>query len=207
MDILSLWIKQIILLVLFATFLELLIPSNSYKKFIKVIMGLLILVTVLQPFLHLMQKPWDETSAAEVAARNITDNQGDISLQATELLNERERIALEQYRKELIKQIKVLAGAVEGISDIKAEVSLNEDKGEKNYGMIKNITVYAKAGFTDKNGAIIKSVKPVEITPLMPHSQEYGAVDEEKQREIKRIVAEFFHLKTEQVVVKEWPGK
>lgn len=207
MDTLSAWIKQIILLVLFATFLELLIPSNNYKKFIKVIMGLLILVAILQPVLNLMQNQWDETSSAEVTARNIADNKEDMLHQSTEIQSERDRIALEQYRKELIKQIRVLAGAVDGVSDIKAEVSLNEGKGEKNFGMIKRITVYAKAGSAAKDETMVKSVKPVEVAPSIPSSQEYKPLDEQRQAQVKRVVAEFYHLKTEQVIVKEWPGK
>lgn len=207
MDTLSAWIKQIILLVLFATFLELLIPSNNYKKFIKVIMGLLILVAVLQPVLNLIQQPWDETASTEVSARNIADNKADILRQSTEIQSERDRIALEQYRKELIKQIRVLARAVDGVSDIKAEVLLNEGKGEKSYGMIKNITVYAQAGSADNGKATVKPVKPVEVAPSIPSSQGYRPLDEQKQAQIKQAVAEFYHLQTEQVIVKEWPGQ
>lgn len=207
MDALGAWIKQIILLVLFATFLELLIPNNNYKKFIKVIMGLLILLAVLQPILDFIQTPWDEKNTTEVAARNLMDNKTEIINQSTGIQSERDRIAMEQYHKELVKQIRVLAGAVEGVAEIKAEVALKEGKSEKDYGMIKNITVFAKTGYTDKDGAMVKTVKRVEVDQSTQSSQEYAALDERKQEQIKRVLAEFYHLKTEQIMVKEWQGK
>lgn len=204
---LSTWIKQIILVVLFATFLELLIPSNSYKKFVKVIMGLLILLTVLQPVLELIHGQGDEQNATEVTARNIADNQTAMLNRPQDLQSERDKIALAQYRKELIKQIKVLAGTVEGIADTKAEVVLNEEKGDKNYAMIKNVTIYAKAGNADQDGARVKTIQQVEIGSVMRGSQEQAPLNEQSQQQIKGVVAEFYHLKPEQVLVKAWTGK
>lgn len=57
MSILILWVKKLILLVLLATFVELLLPDNSYQKYVRLSMGLLILLTLLTPVLEIFQKP------------------------------------------------------------------------------------------------------------------------------------------------------
>jgi stage III sporulation protein AF len=56
MAMLILWLKKIILLVLLATFLDLLLPNNVYNKYVKLVMGLLILLTLLSPILDLFRK-------------------------------------------------------------------------------------------------------------------------------------------------------
>ncbi|BAU27420.1 stage III sporulation protein AF [Aneurinibacillus soli] len=58
MAFLVLWLKKIILLVLLATFLDLLLPGNTYSKYVKLVMGLVILLTMLSPVMELFKKDW-----------------------------------------------------------------------------------------------------------------------------------------------------
>ncbi|MDE1450541.1 stage III sporulation protein AF, partial [Bacillus licheniformis] len=56
MAVLVLWLKKLILLVLLATFLDLLLPSSAYSKYVKLAMGLIILLALLSPILDLFHK-------------------------------------------------------------------------------------------------------------------------------------------------------
>lgn len=201
MDALNAWIKQIILVVLFATFLELLIPSNGYKKFIRVIMGLLILLAVMRPFLYFLETRDDKLTVREVSGLNIAGN-ANVQSQSNEIQKERERIAFEQYRKELIKQIKVLVETVEGVSAVAVEVVLNDGRGEKGGGTIKTITIYANAEQSSERESRVKPVKSVDI-PNSAGSQKTTGLVEVKRDQIKRVVTDFFHLKTAQVIICE----
>lgn len=52
---LSEWLKEIILLILLATFIDLLLPNSSMQRYVKLVIGLFVLVTILDPifkFLH-----------------------------------------------------------------------------------------------------------------------------------------------------------
>ncbi len=55
MELLSLWLKKIILLILLATFVELLLPSGTMQKYVKMVMGLLLLMTFLAPVFVLLK--------------------------------------------------------------------------------------------------------------------------------------------------------
>lgn len=48
---LSEWLRQIVVLLVFVVFLELLLPRLSMKKFIHVVVGLLLMVTILRPLI------------------------------------------------------------------------------------------------------------------------------------------------------------
>ncbi|MGI6093322.1 MAG: stage III sporulation protein AF, partial [Negativicutes bacterium] len=82
----SAWIKDIILVVLFAAFMELLLPSSSMQRFIRVIMGLFIMLTILNPALDVIQNhlaSGQELSAVttalnnSVSSKNVTNSMSD----------------------------------------------------------------------------------------------------------------------------------
>lgn len=49
------WIRNLILIIIFAGFLQLLIPGNSFHRYIRVVMGFFIIVTLLHPLLNFLQ--------------------------------------------------------------------------------------------------------------------------------------------------------
>lgn len=55
----SAYIKNIAVFLLFSAFVELLIPENHFKKYVRFVMGLLLLIAVLRPMLLLFQRGAD----------------------------------------------------------------------------------------------------------------------------------------------------
>ncbi|WP_158282147.1 stage III sporulation protein AF [Salipaludibacillus keqinensis] len=60
MGIVSSWITNIILLILFATILELILPNSSTHRYVKLVVGLMLLVAMLQPVLSIFQEDPEE---------------------------------------------------------------------------------------------------------------------------------------------------
>ncbi|MEW6242732.1 MAG: stage III sporulation protein AF [Bacillota bacterium] len=86
------WVKEIAYLTIFASFVTLLIPESSYRKYARLVLATLILVTVLRPAIGLLRgqdlaglsarMPAEESFAMEGPAQ-------DLSRMFEELLNER----------------------------------------------------------------------------------------------------------------------
>ncbi|MEN2766022.1 stage III sporulation protein AF [Ornithinibacillus xuwenensis] len=55
MDLLIQWVSQIIVFILLATIIDLLVPAGSMKKYIKFVVGLVLILIFLQPIFHLFQ--------------------------------------------------------------------------------------------------------------------------------------------------------
>lgn len=55
----SAYIKNIAVFTLFAAFAELLMPENNFKKYLSIVMGLLLLTAVLKPMLLIFQRGSD----------------------------------------------------------------------------------------------------------------------------------------------------
>ena len=58
------WLKQIVLLVLIATFIDLLLPNNRLDRYVKLVMGLLIILAMLSPVFQLLSEDHDLRSFA-----------------------------------------------------------------------------------------------------------------------------------------------
>jgi stage III sporulation protein AF len=54
MDALAAWLKQIIIVVLLATFIDLLLPNRSMQRYVKLVVSLFILMTILSPVMNLL---------------------------------------------------------------------------------------------------------------------------------------------------------
>lgn len=56
MDFLSGWLKSVILIILLASFVDLLLPNQSMQRYVKTVISLFLLLTLLQPLLSLFEK-------------------------------------------------------------------------------------------------------------------------------------------------------
>ncbi|XOK63771.1 stage III sporulation protein AF [Paenibacillus elgii] len=54
MDFLSGWLKSIVMVILLATFVDLLLPNQSMQRYVKTVIGLFLLLTLLQPLFSLV---------------------------------------------------------------------------------------------------------------------------------------------------------
>ena len=62
------WLRDIVMIILLATFIDLLIPNNSLQRYVKTVVGLLILLTMLSPVIALFRAETDILRAAAQAA-------------------------------------------------------------------------------------------------------------------------------------------
>ncbi|SDO09361.1 stage III sporulation protein AF [Paenibacillus sp. yr247] len=53
------WLKTVIMVIMLATFVDLLLPSNTMQRYVKTVMSLFILLTLLSPVMQLFQKDWN----------------------------------------------------------------------------------------------------------------------------------------------------
>lgn len=60
MEALNTWIKNLILVVIFAGFIQLLIPGDTFSRYVRVVMGFFIIITLLNPLLSFLQLNLEE---------------------------------------------------------------------------------------------------------------------------------------------------
>jgi|GEM_PF-2376935 len=74
------WLKQLVLIVLFAVFAEMLLPTRALEKYIRMVLGLALIATMLQPLGLLLQRNWAASVANDAIAEltgTLGSNNGD----------------------------------------------------------------------------------------------------------------------------------
>ncbi|WP_245754940.1 stage III sporulation protein AF [Pelosinus propionicus] len=189
------WIKNIIFVVLFASFLELLLPSSNMRRFVRVIMGLFIMLAILNPIIgtvqHLTSKDQVPAFAANLRDLNVIENE------ANHVTKDHNALSLELYKKELSQQIRILVMAVDGVADANVVVEIKKGNASTAIG-INSIIVYVKPGISAKGEKIV-SIAKVKIDKEVNKSEETH--NDLKQR-IADIILELYQIPKEKVDIK-----
>jgi len=105
MEALGGWLKQIVLVVLLATFIDLLLPNRTMQRYVKLVVSLFILMTILSPVMQLFgsSATVDGWSVAGTAAPQAGGGpaQGKSIPALGEVLSEGERVARERNEHSL----------------------------------------------------------------------------------------------------------
>lgn len=187
------WVKNIIFVVLFASFIEILLPNSSMQRFVRVIMGLFIMLAIITPIVDSVQKPLlpmelptsNGSSADSVAILKDANN----------FVHEHEKLSVEVYKKQLAQQMQVLIRALEGVADAKVLVDI-EEKDDAVKGKITGVVVYITPGIGVKKNQIKKVVIGDEVGSGTE-------LDIELRTKVKRLIIELYQLPKEIVDVQK----
>ncbi|WP_245590538.1 stage III sporulation protein AF [Aneurinibacillus terranovensis] len=165
----TLWLKRLILLVLMATFLDMLLPNNAYQRYVRLVMGLLILVTLITPILDFFNKGVTVESLASSYGKNNTFALDSARMDAlTKQLMSTQDESAERYVEEQVGQaVKKQAEEEYRVQVDSVQVTVNKGP-DKEKAPISNITVVLKKS-NDRSSegttqsAFMKPVDPIKI--------------------------------------------
>lgn len=136
---LSSWIKQIIMVAMFTLFVDLFMPDNDLRKYIKVILGTIVMIAILNPIISLLNAD-TFFAGVQLEARGYLD-ENSISRQAEKLKHKNMEMALELYEKELEERIVRQLRQLTFLEVSKTDVKVEQD------GSIKEIHLILKKNF------------------------------------------------------------
>jgi stage III sporulation protein AF len=135
------WLKELILMILLATFAEMLLPKSSLHRYVKTVLGLFILMAMLSPIFTLLQKQKEMdhmlASASAAMEGSVQGRANGTLYSLSHILQEGERIKKtnEQDSKMMVEATitsllnqEALAG--EPLEASKVSVMLEENNGE-----------------------------------------------------------------------------
>lgn len=208
MDILKDLVQNIVVIVILTTFLDLLLPSSSMQRFVKVVMGLFILVSLLNPILELLSGSqefevfsWEQPQAVS----------GSSILAGSERMKEtNEGLFIDNYSIRLEKQMEALLKYVKDVESAIVKVEINNVNEIRAQDSIKSVhvTVRSEEGGEGKDNPGI--IEPINIqvgktankdsAHNSPHKAETGE-ERLSEQEIKQILFQYFGLMPKQVMV------
>lgn len=193
METLTTLVRNLALILLLATFLEMLLPNKSMRGFVQMIMGLFVISAVLAPITAFLHTPlsleipaWTVASPQELPAIAVEGQGVKIGRDAVQ----------EQYRQILVNQIKGLALGTSGVADADVDVTLAEGSGGlTDQPKIEGIKVRLKA-----SPESVQSIQPI----IIGQESDAKAVQESPRAEgVREGIASFMSIPKEKVVVEE----
>lgn len=156
------WVGNVIVLVFLAMLLELLLPRGSMQRFVRVVMGLLVMLAVLQPVFGLLSHGLGlEGLGAAVSGPSL--NIDSILADAERLRQENSDLTLAAYRRQLEQTMEQRLGQLPGVSSARCRVEVAEAANGQELGAIKAVAVELVPGKNSGAGGAIDPVAPVTV--------------------------------------------
>ncbi|BBB92911.1 stage III sporulation protein AF [Methylomusa anaerophila] len=192
------WVKSIVFVVMFAAFLEILLPNNSMQRFVRVITGLFIMLTILNPIIDLIDSGINIRQIPALSSQ-ADSMDGAVSHAVNYASQKRELIAREMYSKDLAKQIRATVLAVAGVADAKIEVILQEEIESQKTALIQQVIVYIQPGIM----AADRKVTKVAIGNQDLSEIGNRALSDQVKDKVRHTIAELYQLRQEQIDIRQ----
>lgn len=145
-DFLRNWIINITIIAIFIMFLDTVMPNNSIKRYINVIVGLLIIIVVIKPFV-LIKDYAEDFNSEFLETASYLEQSGSMG-NSKEISKFQNKMALEIFEDNLKSQIiKVVRNSTKSkYIEVSAVLELDREFESKNFGEIKSVTVNLSKG-------------------------------------------------------------
>lgn len=209
MEIIRSLVQSLIVIIILAVFLEMLLPAGQMRTYVKMVMGLFIIVVVIQAMGELLHQDFS-AELPTLAEMNVNERFSVIQESGEQLASEQEQKAIEQYKNGLANQVLALANIYKEVAVVEAAVHVHEERSGEKYGQIDKIVllVEEKLEQTEPNSTpsdpwAVESVSvQVGSTAEAKEWSESGGEQPpaESVADLVRTIANFYNLKPEQVV-------
>jgi len=196
------WITQIIMLIMLAIVLEMLLPNDSFKRYVHMVIGLVLIVALLSPIMKLFNTPAEEILKSihlpqqeDPLKKSINDNKKVIESNLTSYIQQQTAVQMKNYvQKELMARFHV------AIEDIEPEIT--PDKTDAPVASVKVVLGQAASDET------IHNVEPVKEVHIAVTEQKSSKNDSSEERigqnvKVRQFLAEKWGLSPEQIAL-QW---
>lgn len=172
-------IRNLVLLLLLATFLEMLLPKSTLSRHIRLVVGLFVMLTILQPIIHLFnwqgpirlsirEPPYEETRA--------------IVQEGLRLRNEQHNTALQFAERHLEQQLEAMIYLNLGVDKVYADLTLESRPDHEFVISQAKIIVSPLYEKNSGQGTQVKEVEPVVIGREQPEVKKSLEMEQLKER-------------------------
>jgi stage III sporulation protein AF len=208
MEWLNAWMKKIILLVLLAAFLDLILPNTNLQRYVKMVMGLILLLTILSPVFVVFNLSQDDLAFKLSRYQDDFQNASrtDWEPLAKRLLGRQEEQVTSYVKNQMESTIRQQVKRASGTEPEAVEVTL--DTTDPKNPTIRHIAVTFGGGEEASTaGQAVKPIEPViiRVGNEQPVNAAPGTAsktsDDPRDREIVHWLAKEWELREEQIDV------
>ncbi|MHB1256620.1 MAG: stage III sporulation protein AF [Dethiobacteraceae bacterium] len=196
--ILSEVVRNIVVLIVLVTILDLLLPRNHFRPYVNMVVGLVLMLMLLSPFRSFLQLP---ATLDPVLEMRWSLGESEVAKRYLLLEQINWELTLERYRTLMLEKISEIL-AQEGLVVIEITLELEENVNHPEFGQPQQIVVVAKkAQIAESRPGQVEKVEIIVGTP--PPERAAEAV---KDSRIERLIGEVLGVGVEKIEVKVLRG-
>mgnify|MGYP001119507336 FL=1 len=188
------WLKDIVVLFILISIAELIMPKGNLKKYIRLVIGLLIIYTIISPFARLFRLDFSLDKVVFNYAKPETFN----SIDLEDFYLKQEKQIEKIYLDKIIEDLKVLIESDTDYELVDGDITILKD--EDNYGEIDYLTLYLKEnkGNKDSDTIYIEKIGAIKVNPNL--DKEY--TEDEDDESIKLLISNSYGIEKDKISIK-----
>ncbi|PAB60961.1 stage III sporulation protein AF [Anaeromicrobium sediminis] len=186
------WIKNILVLVIFITAVDVILPNGSTKKYVNLVVGILVIIVIINPILLLVKG--DINIEGEIIRTSTILDTNILALKKDNIKFDQEEQIIRVYKNKLEGHIKDRISKDYAVTVNEVDAEIIKDTSSDNFGTIKNIKVGISFKENDKND--LNRIEKIYIN-VSNNKGENVKAEKNKSKEIDKIkkeIALFYDL-------------
>jgi stage III sporulation protein AF len=184
MEFIKEWVTNIILFVLFATMIDMLLPSSKFQKYTKMVTGLLLIAIILTPIFNLLTQDFEDTmtgiSNLKISSGNQINNS--IDLQKNEIQASQDAYILKQMAVQLKEDANEELMDQYGLAIINIDLVVDAENQQPFPENLKKVVLQLEQ--PKQTEEAVEVVKSVEISTQQPLPMQKENEDNDKVKQL-----------------------
>lgn len=197
----SQWVRQIVMVVMFAAFVDFLIPENNFLRYVKVLLGLLVMIAIINPLIPLFH---NDLSVDEISLvyEDFVDKKGIMS--KSDILNKNNNeLTMEEYKVNIEEYLakKIADVTLHNIKNV--TVKIDEDLSSREFGKITQakITLSKNPPNGSNSNQEKISIEKIKISDEKLESSVFIQNPNEEFKDIINYLTETFDILEENIYI------
>ena len=193
------WAQGIILAVIIATIIEIILPEGKNKKYVKTVIGVYILFTIIYPLINKFTKT-NINTLIENTTKQMSTYQENNSLKI-----DTDKYIESTYKKKIEEDIRKRANEKNlNITLINVYI---ETEDENRYGMLNSLVMKVEKNETSKKNNDVNQIKEINISKNVQNNEiienKDKTVTEKEVNEFKEYINATYYLEKEKIHINE----
>lgn len=193
------WAQGIILAVIIATIIEIILPEGKNKKYVKTVIGVYILFTIIYPLINKFTKT-NINTLIENTTKQMSTYQENNSLKI-----DTDKYIENTYKKKIEEDIRKRANEKNlNITSLNVYI---ETEDENRYGMLNSLVMKVEKNEASKKNNNVNQIKEVNISKNVQSNEiienKDKTVTEKEINEIKEYINTTYYLEKEKIHINE----
>ena len=189
---LATYTQNIAMIIIFTTFVNLIMPSGDFEKYIKIVLGLIVMMTILAPIHTILFK--NKPNYTDILKRYQLDiEQTTAHIESGIFLDTQKDIILDDYGEKLTPQMTAIAEKSNKVKVLSMAINFNEDIVSQEFGKVTGIDMVIQHTTPETQKNII-NVPKIRIGTKKIANHHMEDLEGQIEKDIKDSLIDFYNL-------------